>query len=615
MALTLKKYAGKGTVAATGLAKVMSNNIEDELTIVVGNVPDGAKAAYDPVKRVMYLPGIPVDDLDEDTLKQFRAFLAHEAFERGKSTWLQDPRYRENATKGLHLLINNINDARIDLEGAKEYPGAGMNIRYALQKDLDYLLETNRQEPRTPSVGLIATLFRFVGEGLMTYDDCVREFPQLRKWLQRVEPWMRNLDLSSEDKCIEQGLAIYRALKQAEKPQQSKEGQNKRDRESGEPQTDKATDEAPEPNDDTPQDVSGDEPQEGQGGDGEEWPEDRLHEESWPQGQVESLADVADTDHDIDQSILDRLADKMFEQRDDLGYSTNPYNREWVLTYTYDDRWDHVYTPNPDVRAVNPIHYRTEAHVLTTKLRQALTVPAPHMRRRQRKGYLDEREVWRVAAFGDEDVMKRQVRQEADSVACAVSWDESYSMDSGGRIEAVRLLAYAWNEALANLGIPTFLHGWTSKGGIYNKDVYRQEGIQHRIYKDFDDDPRSDKTLRRLYKIASGGGTPTGEGLAFAAERLGRRREKRRVLFFMTDGEPSMMTNGPSEVHYQYILRTLERCEQAGIEVVGIGIAADLDHFFPRWIRVNHARDLQRVAGDALLRVLREGKILAIRHR
>src|SRR5690606_40007011 len=124
---------------------------------------------------------------------------------------------------GVQTCALPLYDARIDLEGSQEYPGAGLNVRFALQKDLNALLERNRAEPVQPSVAIVAVLFRYVGEGLMRFEDCWREFPQLRRWLKKVEPWMRNLDLSSEDRCIEQAFEIYDALRSKSQPQAGNE--------------------------------------------------------------------------------------------------------------------------------------------------------------------------------------------------------------------------------------------------------------------------------------------------------------------------------------------------------------------------------------------------------
>jgi len=198
-------YRGKGVVAACALTKVMSDDLTRALRIEIG------PPAYDPHHNVLYLPGIPTDDVPPDALTVLRAYLAHEAAERGLSTWDPvDPRWVDKP--GLKSLVNCLNDARIDrLQGAK-YPGAGQNIQFALRQDIAALLTANATTPVEPSVHMVAVLCRYIGEGLMRYDECVQHFPQFVPHVAKVESFLRQLDTSTEPRCIEQAEAIYAAL-------------------------------------------------------------------------------------------------------------------------------------------------------------------------------------------------------------------------------------------------------------------------------------------------------------------------------------------------------------------------------------------------------------------
>lgn len=664
-----KLHTGVGAFATQALAKVMSDNMHDSLRLEIG------PPAYDPHTNTLYLPGLPAGDIPETALRRLRAFLAHEAAERGFSTWMRDYlRMDPTGEKpGLKHLMNGINDARIDRLQAERYPGAGMNIRAAVQEDIDELLAANRKKPLRPSVNLVAVLARYVGEGLMTVDECYREFPQLKEHLDRVQHILRNLDLSSEERCIEQAVEMYRLLKgeinppeqepefyapgekgQKGKPQQGdgQEGERQYEEQSGEGSAEGTGGERSEGDDAEGAEGDGSDEAEGSGdsddagegsygeglGDGagdfddglDEWGDDPDFldddddggaEGGTPSGRgsrdhqvdpYEGLDDEADTDHDSQKNLLDKIVEEMFGgQKFDLIPA--PYdhsNPNAPKTYTFDPRWDTVrMAPEGANPPANSRLYAREIQVMETKLRQILTVPAPRTLRNRTRGRVDERALHRLC-IGEANIFKRRIVQESDSVACVVSWDESASM-SGRKITTVQNLAIIWNEALGKLGIPTGMFGWTTQASyspVPNPSVYRRNKLRHTIYKEFDERWNDPRVRRRLSNITIGGYTPTGEGLLFAADRLSRRREKRRVLFFLTDGMPEMVVFGSPQIHLDFIQTVLRRCQQAGIEVVGVGIGVGLGHLFPHFIRVNDVSDLRKKASDELLKILREGR-------
>lgn len=725
--MAIKRHQGTGTFSATALAKVLSGQF-GELHFAVG------RPMYVPATNTMYLPGIPGDDIPEDALRLLRAYLAHEAAERGRSKWNpRDPRW---ATRpGLKALVNGINDARIDLDYKDTYPGAYLNIRWAVQRDMERLFAENRKKPRKPSVNLIAVLARYIGEGLMTYDDAAREFPQLQKHLVKVEPELRSLDLSTEPKVIRQAIRIYKKLKsdappppppqpepkpqpkKPEKPQpdqkQQPEPQESDEREDGpkndteEPKSDSQFENQAEsehadekgeqgkpqdaedgepgedpdesldndgPEDDSPLDET-DESEGGAGADAEETDEDGDDIEAdaegggdgdesddieddaddieddadgdtgdadaegsdadaeageggldadglgdadgndldefdspGPKSKKQPIADEAATDHDTQSEMLKDLVKEMFGGDGEDEDTMDGLNH----TYTFDASGDVVVTAQQARATDAKLRMKRLARpiqVLETKLRQALTIAAPSMVRHQEKGELDEGSIHRLVA-GRSNVFRRRVIQESDSVAVSLSIDESSSMD-GSRIETSIDLALTFNAALGRLKFPTEVLGWTTGGhGVPSDTVYRQDSVRHTIYKAFTDQATDEKVIRRIANAKSSGTTPTAEGLMFALERLGRRTERRRVLFFLTDGRPVMEATGPKDVHHEFIHTLLRRAAAAGIEVYGIGISADLSEWFPphRWLPIDKIDELPMKAGEQLVRVLREGK-------
>jgi cobalamin biosynthesis protein CobT len=204
------------------------------------------------------------------------------------------------------------------------------------------------------------------------------------------------------------------------------------------------------------------------------------------------------------------------------------------------------------------------------------------------------------------------VKQEESDVAATFSWDESGSM-MGPKIDTVKKLAYTWNEAFGKLNLPLEMLGWTTHPdrGQYDREfphVYRNGINWHRIYKEFDERWNDSEVMKRLTYIAPVGNTPMGEGLLFAMQRLATRQERRKILFFLTDGYPGIECNGSPEVHVKFIKRLVEKAATMGIELVGVGVQIDISHLFPTSLQINDVSDLRGRLSDELLKILRRTK-------
>lgn len=688
----MSKHSGKGLIAACALTKVMSDDLTRSLRIEVG------PPAYDPHNNVLYLPGIPTDDLPKEALTVLRAYLAHEAAERGMSTWNpSDPRWAQRP--GLKSLVNCLNDARIDRLQGDKYPGAGQNIVFALKADIKELLENNRKKPLQPSVNVIAVLSRYIAEGLMTYDEALKEFPHFEKHFKKAEPLLRALtNTSTEQECIDQAQEIYRRLKlpdpdappapPAATKQKGKGGRGQQqqdescepDQESGEgdgegegkpskngkkqkpkKQGEKSKDEGDEQGEGEGGDEGDEESDESEGDDGEggesgEGGEDGelsegeagagegksgngqhvgqpsgrsgQHTQVEPESTQPPLDDVGADDHDVSKGMLNTVIKAMFgadldHVEEKLSYSDTEYTKRMPKSYTFDDTFDDLLLTSQDIKAyyatgngrmwqhrgvsVNKAEVRPVAQLLETRLRQILTSPTRMRVRQQEIGEVDERNI-AALAIGQERVMMRRRRLEGLNVAVSLSWDESGSMQ-GGAINLVAQLAHTFNESLGRIGILYELLGWTTTAGAKtNLPVYRQSPVRHAVYKAFHERGNSPEVAEKMAQIKASGGTPTGEGLMFAAQRLSRVEASRKILFFLTDGQPEMDVYGNPSTHYQFIAKTQRQCAAAGIEVIGFGIQANIEKYFENSIRIDALPQLKSTVLNVLMQKLQEAR-------
>lgn len=85
--------------------------------------------------------------------------------------------------------------------------------------------------------------------------------------------------------------------------------------------------------------------------------------------------------------------------------------------------------------------------------------------------------------------------------------------------------------------------------------------------KEFGDKPKASR-----FAINASGGTPMAEALLWAGMKLSQRKETRKIVVFMTDGQPD---------DSQKVRRALQRLSHCGIETYGIGI---LDKSLLQWL-------------------------------
>jgi nitric oxide reductase activation protein len=141
------------------------------------------------------------------------------------------------------------------------------------------------------------------------------------------------------------------------------------------------------------------------------------------------------------------------------------------------------------------------------------------------------------------------------------------------REDLVKASAIVLAEALSTIPkIKLDICGFKTNGessGNFSGNTGRQEGMDILVFKNFDE-PYT-KSRARLGGIKTSGGTPLGDAYGKALERILPRSEPRRIIFLITDGEPAFIKG---KYHNDYILMShiFKRCQQIGVETLGLGI-------------------------------------------
>lgn len=149
--------------------------------------------------------------------------------------------------------------------------------------------------------------------------------------------------------------------------------------------------------------------------------------------------------------------------------------------------------------------------------------------------------------------------------------DRSSSMDTRMRIAARSTLA-----AAAGLG--------AIRGVALEAAVFPGHRAHIEVLSPFDRPLRA--TVTRYAAVRASGGTPMYEALLWGFERLLLRKEPRKILVCVTDGEPPAST-------YRACQQAIEAAMAGGLEVYGIGIQVpDITDLFPIARSINDVTEL-----------------------
>ncbi len=222
-----------------------------------------------------------------------------------------------------------------------------------------------------------------------------------------------------------------------------------------------------------------------------------------------------------------------------------------------------------------------------------------------RTGKLHAPSLFRVPG-GDPRVFTQKQEHVSKDTAVSVVIDNSGSM-SGPKMNLAMTAGYALCSTLDRVKIAHEIIGFTT-GGYYGmpqslRDAMAEDAKKARInwdrtipivmpiYKTFDE--RLNATVKARFafmKNAQPGlnGNIDGESLEYAAERLMKRSEKRKVMLVLSDGQPAGgHKSGP------HLSAVVQQLGKSGIECVGIGIMdSSVSKYYPKHTVLHKAQDL-----------------------
>ena len=157
--------------------------------------------------------------------------------------------------------------------------------------------------------------------------------------------------------------------------------------------------------------------------------------------------------------------------------------------------------------------------------------------------------------------------EDKSDMAVMVLIDESGSM-SGSRIERAKEAAINITEVFGQLGIPTYIMGFTA-------DMHGYSSL-HYHYSDWRNLP-SDRL--KLTSIKAKCNNFDGYAIRYASKVLNLRKETHKILFVISDGQPAAQAYGywDNEAGYRDTKDAIFESRELGQNVLGVAIGSDID--------------------------------------
>jgi len=199
----------------------------------------------------------------------------------------------------------------------------------------------------------------------------------------------------------------------------------------------------------------------------------------------------------------------------------------------------------------------------------------------KRAGEVDLGRLVDIAKRLADDVYFQTRKGQKLDTAVSIVIDESGSM-GGGQMHNTRLLAIALGECLTRINVPFEMIGSTTKysygslptplSKLYRDGYDRTNPLVLSLYKSFGETWA--RTKVRTTKMRPQNHNIDGEVVELCARRLSQRRESRKVILSLSDGEPCG-GHGNNQEMAKNLIKVCEKVRKAGIEVYGFGIGTE----------------------------------------
>ncbi|MCB9973006.1 MAG: cobaltochelatase subunit CobT [Rhodospirillales bacterium] len=235
----------------------------------------------------------------------------------------------------------------------------------------------------------------------------------------------------------------------------------------------------------------------------------------------------------------------------------------------------------------------------------------------QEEGMLDASRLSRIVANPNVPLSYKQEREAPfkDTIVSLLI-DNSGSM-RGRPIATAAICTDVLARTLERCAVRVEILGFTTRNwkGGQSRDLWIQNGrpanpgrlndLRHIIYKNADEPWRkAQKNLGLMLKEGILKENIDGEALAWAYNRLAKRREDRKILIIISDGAPvddSTLSTNPANILEKDLRDVIDKIERRpDIELSAIGIGHDVTRYYRNSMKISDADGLAKALADNL---------------
>ena len=227
-------------------------------------------------------------------------------------------------------------------------------------------------------------------------------------------------------------------------------------------------------------------------------------------------------------------------------------------------------------------------------------------------GYLTQKVIDPISA-PPEVTLIEEAQEEQETIA-SLLLDVSCSMQVDERYKLAYMIADRLSDFLTKGEVATEIIGHTTTGEIITDVIGRNRPMHYVVFKTREE-PHNLSTVHRLCAILHTGMhyfAYDGEAAMWCYQRLKKSRAKRRLLFVVTDGDPSgtYISKKGDDIsyftarHFRDVVALIEA--EKHVEIIGVPVKADVSSIFSRSVRIDSIEDIYRKLSPFILALLRE---------
>jgi hypothetical protein len=238
------------------------------------------------------------------------------------------------------------------------------------------------------------------------------------------------------------------------------------------------------------------------------------------------------------------------------------------------------------------------------------------------RGKINKRHLYRLVVGTSKDVFRQQVLGEDLDAAVLLAIDHSDSM-SGEKLVLASQVAAILGEICSQLNIPFAVYGWSTGASsvasqrrrsatLEEQEIYKRWGnLWLGEYKSFADSWQQAGAKVLTMPAHCQTNTYDGESVKLFARMLLARKEKRKVLMILNDGQPYPNFGDDRQAHVNYAHACAKEVEKL-VETVVFGVMTDaVRDIYSNSVVINNLNDLPKECLSRISALLQVGKVTA----